>query len=465
MDLLKQVLSFYDYYNSLYNHWRKHTFRLGSGWDTISVNLSGGMADVNITKAVSVWREPPYIPYIAQLLGWDIGKERDFGFINSSEFIKSLVKLYKTKGTTSGAEMLFGMIGIIPEIEELYRSFPLNGDFRIPNEQGISKYKNCLYDTKPFTEVKIPDYYKTGVGKNTLLKIINELGKADDYINGDVIYYESIEQDISSEPQIRNYLNCFSNNDGYRHPSHWYLNKSNRARIKLSLVRWQTITSDKADVIEQFVDFMKPIHIVFEDNNILLPKICEKPYDCVLGLEIKDSVNIGTVLKTRDSLKNELLRLDDFIVYMNRRDHLGAYDVQNKEDTTKYQEIRLNTCNSVVAEPGYYNFSKVDDKSFKFIIHNGTQFYVFNEPITSTAYYFRRIKIFNDFNSQFIILKGYRFNITIKDEDSNEYSLTILDTYKNNSYDISSLCSKLNDLAVENDMNGFLLILTKKGMK
>lgn len=447
IDALKQAIEFIQYYNGLYNRWRTHTFRLGDEWDTVSICVDGGMAEVNITEVESVWRQPPFIPYIAQLLGWDMGGESDFSRLSTGTFVKSLVKLYKIKGTTEGAEMLFNMIGIAPEIYELYRSFPLNGQFEIPNKDGIRKDLNCIYDTSPFTSVNIPEFYRSGTGRSILSNLLFELGYIENAY-GD-IPYDEITEKIKVIPSIQNYVKAFANNSAYRHPGKWYLNKSNRVRMRLNMVRWQTLNDTKMETIEKFVEFVKPVHIMFEDISLYMPAISEKPYDPIMGAGIKDALSLKMKTRLKEKMLKELVHFDSYRAYRSRRDHLNAADIQNRNDAPKYQEVRLNTCNSVICEPGSYTFSQLDDKRFRFILHNGRQYYFINKSIEDIGYYFRRIGIVLNGNNRLVVKKDDTLFFDIVDEGGSTTKVSYVENFEDRAYTISDLSVLLNEQADE----------------
>ena len=478
--VIAQARSFFDGYNRLYNCWRHYTFRLGDGWDSASIMIDGGLADVNVTNAESSWREPPFVPYISQLLGWDIGVERNLQTLDKGMFVKSLVKLYRTKGTLDGANILFGIIGIIPEIIELYRSFPMNGDFSIPNHAGVRKDLNCLYDPKPFTKIQIPDFYRTGVGRQLLYTVLKEQGFEKAIMDALVaegldaqqaatkmasvynlpsqqIDYDYLcEKVLAKAPAIRNYLQVFSDNPNYRHTGDWYLNKSNRVRMSLQLVNWQKFGEDQMDVAEMFVEFFKPAHVMLESSKLSLPAIADRPYNDMLGSSMRESFSVKAKAHMADKVNGMLpLRFDSLEVHHSRRDHLNNFDNQNRDTATKYQELRLNTCNSVVTTSEELVFDYLSDRSLKFILHDGKHYYIVDEDVENTAYFYKRLKMFLDVNDKIVVPAGQSVYIDIKRTDGSVVHLEAKDALYDAPYAISDLCATLYAKALDQGINTY----------
>jgi hypothetical protein len=448
-DVIKQVLKFYDFYNGQFNTWRGRAFRLGSGWDTVSVSLEGGSADINITNCESDWREPPYLPYVAYLLGWDFTGDKDFSYLDKSQLIKSLVKIYKTKGTFTGMNRLFNMLGMVTTIDELYRSFPLNGDFNLLNKENINKAQNCLYDTKPFTSVFLPDFYKNEEGRILLSDILLALGYSkDDIINDNVDFDEFIAK-VREYPAIKNYLLVFANNEDYRHDGKWYLNKSNRVRLDMQMAFWQPLTDRKINTINYFVDFMKPVHVLYETKKISTPRITEKPYDVKLGKAIVENIDININAPAEDKF-NYLMRLDGR-VFHSRRDHLNSVDRAAKDTATKYQELRLNTCSSVVSAHELFDFSVVDDKKIKFLLHNGKQYFNVNTSVAEPAYYYKRFGIAYDASGKFRVPSKGIFYITL---NNIKVEITNSDVVERG-YKTAELATALYEKAIELGLTKF----------
>jgi len=283
--------NYYQYYISQYNVWRSFEGLCYDYFDAFEITVSHGKTDVNLTEVVVDWIQNPYIDYIAQLLGWDIpAYALDLKLIDDTNLVRNLVHIYKAKGTHYAFEFLFKLMGFDVSVKELYRGFPLNGNFR--ELSGKDPRQNAFYDEKPFTGVYKPNYYN-GPGSFEFSK-----WNADGWEeNWDTT---NIENASDLKKEAFQYLQNFQNNSDYRHGGGWYMNKSNRARMYIDSEKWRQITQKTMEVILRWLDFLKPIHIIWEDIFMSFEVLEDKI------TEISDSLELETKIELEDKMYYEM---------------------------------------------------------------------------------------------------------------------------------------------------------------